>query len=293
MHIHGLFSIVPDRGRLSSSGQNSRDMGSQWNHFMFKKCVVAAWIETLLARRHLAWRQDFFKLWPSLNLSHTGELWSCLDDYILDQLIAQNLPVWNTPHDCVAFSYGYFVPAGEITQLYGSAFRAVQLPLVSLGLPMYQKLLHRASGLSEGVRSLSPHFLRMFLKANDQLQQIKNYSPLLLQYCVLDFVDNAADMEQQSQIIDEFRNIRLWPTLQTSLVSLKDEPILLPRGTEELALFSSSRKCQTLDLRLLTLPVVRLLERHVIRASKWVRHRSGFGIGRFLILNWTGPRSTV
>lgn len=241
---------------------------------MFKKCVVPAWTELLLARRHIAWQQDFFKLWPRLNLSHTGELWSCLDDHILDQLIAQNLPVWNTPHDCVAFAYGYFVPKGDITQLYGSAFRAIQLPLVSLDLPMYQKLLQRASGLSEEVRILSPKFLRMFLKANDQLQQIKNYSPLLLQYCVLDFVDNAADMEKQSQIGNEFRSIRLWPTLQRSLTSLRDEPILLPRDPEELALFSSSRKCETLDLELLTIPVVGLLERHVARGSKWVRHRA-------------------
>ncbi|KAL8648970.1 MAG: hypothetical protein Q9226_005770, partial [Calogaya cf. arnoldii] len=274
VHIHGLFSIVPDRGRLSSSGQMSRDMGTQWNHFMFKSCVVPAWTELLLARRHIAWQQDLFRLWPRLNLSHGSELWSSLDDDILDQLIARNLPIWNTPYGCVTFAHGYFVPEGDITQLYGSAFRAIHLPLVSLELPMYEKLLQRASGLSEEVRILSPKFLRIFLKANDQLQQIKTYSPLLLQYCILDFVDNTSDMEKQSQIGNEFRDISLWPTLPNSWTSLRDDPLLLPRDTDEMALFSASRTGQTLDLARLTRPVVDLMEKHIELRSNWVRYRA-------------------
>ncbi|KAL8770272.1 MAG: hypothetical protein Q9209_003908 [Squamulea sp. 1 TL-2023] len=274
VHIHGLFSIVPDRGRLSSSGQTSRDSGSDWNRFMFENCVVAAWTDLLLTRSHVAWQQDLFKLWPRLNLAHSGELWSSLDDSIIDRLITWNLPVWNTAFNCVSFENGFFVPKGDITQLYGDALHATQLPLVCLEAPMYQKLLQRASGLSKGVRLLSPDSLRLFLQENNQLQQAKNYSPLLLQYCVLDFIDSVVDMEKQTQLRKTFRNISLWPTLQMSLTALGDHSFLLPRSMEELALFSTSRAYETLDRGRLTTPVVQLLEKHVTGGSNWVRHRT-------------------
>ncbi|KAL8669926.1 MAG: hypothetical protein Q9168_005506 [Polycauliona sp. 1 TL-2023] len=282
VHIHGLFSIVPDRGRLSSSGQTSKDMGSRWNHFMFKTCVVAAWTELLLVRSHVAWQQDLFQLWPRLNLSHSSELWASLDDHIFDELIAQNLPVWNTRRDCVAFEQGYFMPEGDLTQLYSAAFQAIKLPVVSLDLPMYQKLLQRASALSEEVQILTPERLRAFLKANDGLQQIKTYSPFLLQYCVLDFIDTLADSEKQTHLYNELQDIRLWPALQNSLISLRDGPTLLPRSADESALFTDSRKSETLNIGLLTLPVVRLLEKHVAKGSKWVRHRTVSDLG----LDW-------
>ncbi|KAL8785543.1 MAG: hypothetical protein Q9213_003291 [Squamulea squamosa] len=274
VHIHGLFSIVPDRGRLSSSGQTSRDSGSDWNRFMFENCVVAAWADLLLIRSHVAWQQDLFKLWPRLNPAHNGELWSSLDDSVIDRLITCNLPVWNTPFDCLSFENGFFVPKGDITQLYGDALHATQLPLVCLEVPMYQKLLQRASGLSKGVRLLSPDSLRLFLQGNNQLQQAKNYSPLLLEYCVLDFIGSVADMEKQSQLRNKFRNISLWPTLQMSLTALGDHSFLLPRSMEESALFSTSRDYETLDRGRLTTPVVQLLEKYIKRGSKWVRHRT-------------------
>ncbi|KAL8918087.1 MAG: hypothetical protein Q9172_005575 [Xanthocarpia lactea] len=274
VHIHGLFSIVPDRGRLSSSGQTSRDSGSEWNRFMFKTCVVAAWTELLLARRHIAWQQDLFKLWPRVNLSHSTEMWSSLDDHTTDQVITQELSVWNTPSFCVAFGQGFFLQEGEIAGVYREAFRAIQLPLVCLDVPMYQKLLQRASGLSKDVPILSSESLRLFLRNNNRLQQVQKSSSLLLQYCVLDFIDSADEEEKQTKIRDEFRDIRLWPTLQKSLSALKDYPFLLPRDSDELRLFSTSRLCETLDLGHLAKPVAELLERHVAKGSNWVRHRT-------------------
>lgn len=273
VHIHGLFSIVPDRGRLSSSGQMSRDMGTQWNRFMFETCVVSAWTELLLARKNIAWQQDFYTLWPRLNLSQSNEPWSSLDDHIIDGCIRRNLPLWITRHECVAFKRSYFLHKGDITELYGSAFQAIELPLVTLELPLYQKLLQRASALSQEVPTLTPQILRRFLKANDEFQHVEYYSPLLLQYCVLDFLDSPFDMAKLTLFYDEFRNIRLWPTLQGSMIALKEKPILLPRDSQESALFLSSRKCETLNLELLTRPVVGLLDRHIARGSRWVRHR--------------------
>ncbi|KAL8802700.1 MAG: hypothetical protein Q9182_003658 [Xanthomendoza sp. 2 TL-2023] len=274
VHVHGLFSIVPDRGRLSSSGQTSKDSGSEWNGFMFRRCVVTAWTDLLTARNTVAWKQDLYKLWPHLNLSQSVELWSSLDDHVLDRIITRRLPVWNTPKDCVALEKGFFVPDSEVARAYSNAFQAIHLPLVCLEERMYQKLLQRASELAVDIQILTPEALRLFLRKNHQSQQIYNYTPLLLQYCLQDFIDGATSVEKPLQLREEFRGIRLWPTLHNSLALLKDETFLLPRGKEELTLFSSSRQSDTLDLQYLTPRVLALLESYAAKAPYLVRHRT-------------------
>lgn len=274
VHIHGLFSIVPDRGRLSSSGQTSSDSGSEWNHFLFRDCVVAAWTDLLLSRRHFAWKKDLYKLWPRLNLSQSGELWSSLDDHIIDRIITRRLPVWNTSIGCVPFEQGFFVPDGDLVRDYGNSFRAIHLPLVCLEERMFEKLQQRALGLAIEVRILSPEYLRRFLQKNEQSRKIHDYTPLLLHYCLQDFIDGAVTVEEQSRLRNEFRGICLWPTLDNSSAMLKDEPFLLPRGMEEMALFSSSRKSKTLDLEHLAPPVLAYLQSYAFKEPNVVRQRT-------------------
>ncbi|KAL8724778.1 MAG: hypothetical protein Q9166_007756 [cf. Caloplaca sp. 2 TL-2023] len=274
VHIHGLFSIVPDRGRLSSSGQTSRDPGSDWNRFMFKKCVVAVWAGLLVSRRHFAWQQDFFKMWPRLNLSQSGELWSSLDDHIIDRITTRSLPVWNTPNSCVAMEHGFFAPEGDVVRVYGNTFQAINLPLVCLDEHMFEKLLQRASGLSTNVQVLSPGSLRSFLRKPHKLQHSQESSPLLLEYCLQDFTDGALQAELQSKVRNELQGLSLWPTLQESLVALQTEPFLLPRGLEEMALFSSSRKHETLNLKRLTRRTLAFLRGHASSNSNLVRFRT-------------------
>ncbi|KAL8696938.1 MAG: hypothetical protein Q9224_002540, partial [Gallowayella concinna] len=274
VHIHGLFSIVPDRGRLSSSGQTSRDSGSEWNGFMFRNCVVTAWTDLLIARSLVAWKQDFYKLWPRLNLSQSIDLWSSLDDHVFDRIIRRRLPVWNAPDSCVGLEQGFFVPDSDVVRAYSNAFRAVHLPLVCLEERMYQKLLRRASEHAIDIQVLSPEALRLFLRKGHLSQQIHDYTPLLLQYCLQDFVDGVANVEKRSQLREDFRDVRLWPTLQNSLAVMKDEPFLLPRGMEESTLFSRSRQSDTLDLKYLTPRVFALLECYAAKGPHLVRHRT-------------------
>ncbi|KAL8805637.1 MAG: hypothetical protein Q9200_005350 [Gallowayella weberi] len=222
----------------------------------------------------MAWKQDLYKLWPRPNLSQSVELWSSLDDHVLDRIITRRLPVWNTPKNCVALEQGFFVPDSDVTRAYSNAFQAIHLPLVCLEERMYQKLLQRASELAVDIQVLSPEALRLFLRQYYQSQQIHDYTPLLLQYCLQDFIDGATNEEKRLQLREEFRGIRLWPTLQNSLAVLKDEPFLLPRGKEESVLFSSSRQSDTLDLQHLTPRVFALLESYAAKGPYLVRHRT-------------------
>ncbi|KAL8934658.1 MAG: hypothetical protein Q9211_005115 [Gyalolechia sp. 1 TL-2023] len=273
VHIHGLFAIVPDRSRLSSSGPDS-----EWNRFMFSECVSKAWTDLLFSRRSNAWKDESFRLWPRISTPESRELWSSLDDPILDRIVSKNLPVWNTVNDCVSLRDGFFAPNGENVRVYGDVFSSIHLPLISLESCMYEKVLIRASKLGSDVPTLSPHSVRHFLRENNQHehQMGRAYVSLLLQYCLLDFTQNAATTsESNTELIrHELRDIQLWPTMQNSLAALDDTAFLLPRGEEETLLFRASRQSHALDLDCLTPPVVELLQGCAKHTSTFIRHRA-------------------
>lgn len=56
VHIHGLFSVSPDRRRLyQSSDRSSQDQGpANWNSWLFDNSIPTAWTEllTYLAQLH-------------------------------------------------------------------------------------------------------------------------------------------------------------------------------------------------------------------------------------------------
>ena len=46
LNVHGLFSIAPDRGRLSFT-RGANDLPTRWNSFMFTHCIARAWLQLL------------------------------------------------------------------------------------------------------------------------------------------------------------------------------------------------------------------------------------------------------
>lgn len=269
VHIHGLFAIVPDRSRLSSS-----DTDSEWNQFMFRECVSEAWTKLLCSRSSYSWKDECFRLWPHISTSESREVWSCLDDLILDQIITKNFSVWNTHNGCVPLRDGFFAPDGEDVQVYGDAFKSLSLPLICLESCTYDKVLLRAAKMNKQVPLLSPHALRKFLRDNKRHEIPRSWSSLLLQYCLLDFIQNAATIfGTNTKIRQELKDISLWPTMQNTLAALDDTAFLLPRGEEESLLFQASRQPHTLDLHCLTPPVVELLRRCAKDFFSFVRQR--------------------
>lgn len=108
VHIHGLWSITPDRSRLSSSGQSEgyEDESTRWNEFMFQQCASSTWASLLLYRSQVSWKLEIFDLWPHITFS-PEDLWNKLDDWVIDKIIHQKLRVWNTSSSCVDAKTAY------------------------------------------------------------------------------------------------------------------------------------------------------------------------------------------
>ena len=134
VHIHGLFSITPDRGRLSSSGQSPgyEDLATKWKTFMFRRCVSMAWASLLAHRSPVSWREEMFDLWPRAEFTHS-ELWDKLDDSVIDMMITSNMVVWNASNGCcVDVDHGLFAPNDAEAKTYGPALAAALVPAVYL-----------------------------------------------------------------------------------------------------------------------------------------------------------------
>ena len=254
VHIHGLFSITPDRGRLSSSGQTPgyEDMEVKWNHFMFEHCVAEAWAALLLCRKASSWREEGFDSWPKIHDSPT-EPWLKLDEFVLRQVINENLQVWNTTHRCVTASEGQFTMKGGKTDIgYAQAFHCIGLPVIYPPSNLLEKTELLASRLSKPLVRVAPHTVRRFLRSQSNTAVPESVSTMVLQYSLLDAVDQECSGDAKSAIYAELAGLSLWPTVSGGRVSLTEGNLMLPRNIEELKLFELSRSDSTIDIRMLT-----------------------------------------
>ena len=261
VHIHGLFSIAPDRGRLSSSEQTlgSKDMETLWNNFMFSKCVAEAWANLLASRRESSWQKERFAFWPRVENSPT-QIWTKLDGFVVDQVISRQLPVWNSFDKCVDLDQGCFAVAHESLSTYVPSFEHIGLPLVTLNASMLELVKNRVASCAKSLRSLSPHSLRAFLRAKKALQVATNLSPPILQYCLLDAIEDRLDENSAVFFDKELLNLLLWPSIEGPLVAYTGSKLFLPRDCDEQALFANSRASSTLNIEGFTSQVRRYLE---------------------------------
>ena len=280
VHIHGLWSITPDRGRLSSSGRSSNidDFAVKWNDFLFKNCVPAAWTSILARRNTISWREERFNLWPQVVESPTS-IWQTLDEPVLDVIIKQNLSVWTTASRCVSIAEGFFSDASLASDEYASALAQVQMPIVYLDQSLLRKLNSRISSLAPikipKIRSSSS--ARSFI----QSQNLSGIPPkdlsLLLEYSLIDArisLDAGSPGPSRTHLYKDLKEIAFWPNLTGSMSKLGQET-LLPRDAKEQNLFRGARGETTLDISRLTDPVLSLLRKDisVISTATSIRYR--------------------
>ena len=249
VHIHGLFSITPDRGRLSSSGQTPgyEDMEIKWNTFMFEQCVAEAWTSLLESRSSISWMEEGFSLWPRVESSPT-ELWTKLDDFLLSKIMSRDSKVWNTAHRCVAATEGLFsCLEGDVANTYSKALDVTRLPAAYPKQSLLDKAHTFAEKSSICLQPLSPEKVRSYLRCNDSIIP-NNVSKMVLEYCLLDAMQSNAMNTVRQTIYEELKPIPLWPTVGGSLKALADCTLMLPRNTEERNLFAESRQDTTIDI---------------------------------------------
>ena len=275
VHLHGLFSITPDRGRLTSSGQlpGSEDFASKWNDFLFTSCIASAWADLLLHRSSVSWQEERFSLWPTMTKLSIDQ-WNRLDDVLIDVVIKKKLPVWPTTKKCVSINQGFFSLANPELDKYSSALTEVQVPAIDLDQPMFDKLQQRYPGSAQ-IKWMTPKTVREFLRY-ESVSKLPNMprllSKLLLEYCLLD-LQQVSNIHSRNTVYAQLEGIALWPTLDGQLSAYGEVELLLPRDVMEMKLFANARKARTLDINDLTSQTLALLSKDVHSLSARFRHR--------------------
>ena len=250
VHIHGLFSITPDRGRLSSSGQSPgyEDLATKWNTFMFDRCVSTAWASLLAYRSGVSWREEMFALWPRAEFAHS-ELWDKLDNSVIDIVINNNLTVWNASNGCcVDINHGFFASDDVEAKKYGPALAAASLPAVYLEGSVLRKLKQRAKLLQRDVRMLTPVTVRQFFRQYGLPALSSEILSVLLEFCLLDAIKCPPEQEKRDTLYNDLHGMQIWPTVSGNLSCSDHADLMLPRDDAEMQLFSNSRDTKTLDI---------------------------------------------
>ena len=250
VHMHGLFAIAPDRARLGFE-----DLAVKWNEYMFKNRISAAWTKLLVHRSPLSWKTEGFGLWPHADLSHS-DLWTRLDDWIIDRITADNLRVWNTISGCcVTLDEGFFSKSDANDTHYVKSLALIHMPVVVLEQNLLQKLEDRVNSHNKRLRLRSPTTVRQFVRnCNELISTLpRDVSASILEYCLLDAIDRDLKGELRTVLYDDLHGIRLWPTVSGALATVSSDGVLfLPRDTAEMQLFSGTRTPETLDINELT-----------------------------------------
>ena len=250
VHMHGLFAIAPDRARLGFE-----DLAVKWNEYMFENRISSAWTELLAHRSTLSWKAETFGLWPRVDLSHS-DLWTRLDDCIIDRIIAENLKVWNAINGCcVRFDQGFFCKSDAQDNKYVTSLAQVQMPVVVLEQNVLQKLKGRVNSQSKSLRLRTPSTVRQFVRdCNERISTLpQDVSASILEYCLLDAIESDLKGKSRTSLYGDLHGIRLWPTASGALVTVPSDGFLfLPRDVAEMQLFSGTRAPRTLNINELT-----------------------------------------
>ena len=159
VHIHGLFSISPDRARLYQHGEKSAQdqEPANWNKYLLQALVPAAWTKLLSYMAAHCSEQSNFELWPQSLDDPRDPLDSALKK-VMEIIGNESLAVWPTV-------VGYKT---EKTALLGTglesghlrdALREAKVPVVNVP--------KRLQGIAENIfkdQVLCPQTLCAFLK---------------------------------------------------------------------------------------------------------------------------------
>ena len=235
-------------------------MEVKWNTFMFEHCVAGAWASLLEYRNGISWKEEEFSLWPRVEPAPT-ELWTRLDGYLLRQVLSKNLKVWNTPHSCITASEGMFSSlVSEVSTIYAEALACIHLPVVYLDTLFLDKATEFAARYAKPLRSVTPEAVRSYLRSRSMVFP-KNISNLVLEYCLYDMLDSGPFQSgARKSIYGDLSTIALWPTVDGNLRSLAGG-LILPRDSEERALFASARANVTICIEKLTSRVFSTIKR--------------------------------
>lgn len=238
---------------------------------MFKFCVSDSWTQLLRHQNKTPLPNGItFSLWPKL-VSEPTDIWSMLDEFVIDEIIKKKAPVWSTSGGCIPIEQGFFSAEDGEHEMYASALAQIQFPAVFAPPALLNKTRQRAEALSVNMQMMKPSNVRNYIQENNPPLS-HDSSPYLLEFCLLDARSHKFD-GTSAELYREMSNIKIWPILSTSSLSCLNETVLLPRNVEEMKLFQSSTAFHTINLQQLTTKVQALLEQDVA-LIQGMRHRN-------------------
>lgn len=245
VHVHGLFSISPDRARLHQiRDRSTQDQEpAKWNDWLLQGPVPMAWAELLLSLARLYPFHPTFEKWPQ-SVDSTQDLLCNALDKLLEIITKETLPIWPTDVGYLTATHGLLGTGTESATLR-DALREATAPIVYVP----QRLQQRAEELFKD-RVLCPKTLCQFLKGKSS--QITSWSNQtkhkLLEYLLSD-----------SEFID-YGGLALFPFMDGIYRSIGEHAVFVHRDSFENDLFRLE-DFHTLDLARLSEATQRILKR--------------------------------
>lgn len=193
VHIHGLFSLSPDRARLFQLNDRSNQdkQPAEWNEFLLKNAVPAAWTDLLGYLSELYPDAAAFSRWPQ-DMNNEHDPLSCATEEVLRIVERDSLALWPTHTGYVTAKDGLLATSDE-SEEFKATLREARVPVVYVP----QRLLERAKNIFRE-HILSAETLSRFLKAgrvpvsslNDQAKlQLIEYFLLETEFTAYDGLD--------------------------------------------------------------------------------------------------------
>ena len=269
VHMHGLFAIAPDRARLGFE-----ELAIKWNNSIFKNHLAQAWAHLLLHRTPASCQIEGFAFWPRADLAYTSP-WTQMDGWVVDTIIKQNMPVWNTMDGhCVKLDQGLLAENNSQSLTYDQALAKVHLPVVVVSEALLKKILDRAACCAQTVNMRTPAAVRSYFRNTGLVDLTPEVATIILEFCLLDLTSGLKGLAG-TKLYLELSNIAIWPTLKGTLVApRRGDVLMLPRSDSEMALFGKTKPAATLNLNLMTTSVRDLLWTNAVHMSEILRVRT-------------------
>ncbi|KAE9364465.1 hypothetical protein N431DRAFT_474055 [Stipitochalara longipes BDJ] len=260
VHIHGQFSLSPDRARLYQfSDKSAQDQDpAAWNTWLLEDPVPAAWTRLLSYLAGVYPEQSTFEKWPQNLYDAKNPLSNALEK-VLGIIEAQSLVLWPTD---VGFKSAKdaLLGTGAESNLLRNALREAQAPVVNVP--------ERLQNISENIfkdRILSPQSLCAFLRGVNT--QIKFWSSQTKQ-AILEY------LLSKPGFID-YDDLDLFPFKDGTYRSIGKSIAYVHRDNIEEALFNLEDFCN-LDLGKLSISTQQALRRgcETLKIHPSIRYRT-------------------
>ncbi|MCJ1404884.1 hypothetical protein MMC11_008110 [Xylographa trunciseda] len=224
VHIHGIFSISPDRGKLHGSGDASVQdpRPKQWNMTLLEHLVPQAWANLLerVAEQHPG--HNTFHLWP-WEPPERREMWDFLCSPLISRASDADSPIWYTDIGYVPLHHGLLASKHDFLE-QRQAFHDAEVPVIYLGERILMHSMKNRNG-----RKLCQRTILEYLHSYSRLPVVPNESKIIL----LEYLSDELPFA-------EIADLAIFPFEDGVLRAINKHRVFLHRNASEKELFGGT-----------------------------------------------------